>query len=254
MTGVRRGDPEREHDLVRPHGPVRRHDLVWLDPGFEPAGSACDDPIASRSRLRAGLPFVVARQHDLDATRLRVGFTLPGTGRRTRIGLIAPRAAIARQAPPPRLRDAIAAAPASWRGPMDRLAASCERLGMTPRLYGSLAQQLVSGERCLHADSDLDVLIDLEPSEALAPLLRALRAPGTARPRIDGEIRSRGGWSVAWRELAAALLDGSRPFCLAKSDRDVRLLPVGGPHDEFRLVDECRPLASSAACHARSVA
>ena len=239
--------------MSQTRAPWRRHDWVWLRADFDAAGvgigdaagdaaaaaAAADPADACAARARAGLPFVVARQHAVGPTQVRLGFTPPGTGPRRRIGVVVPRAAVARIAAPPRLRDAIDAAPAAWQATMRTLAEACEALGLTARLYGSLAQQLALGTACLNPRSDLDVLVDLACDEALRALLRALRAADAGPVRVDGEIRSRGGWAVAWRELADAL-EGGRPWCLAKSDREVRLLPVGAPHDEFHLAEADR--------------
>ncbi|MFX7163564.1 phosphoribosyl-dephospho-CoA transferase MdcG domain-containing protein, partial [Acinetobacter baumannii] len=92
----------------------------------------------------------------------------------------------------------------------------------TPRVYGSLLWQSLSGKPCLRDDSDLDLLFDLEDPAPLPALLALLRHADGAL-RLDGEIRC-GAHAVAWRELAAAL-DGRSPRrVLAKSDDGIVLI------------------------------
>lgn len=204
----------------------RRHDLVWLRARAAVDLTACsaaaaDDVHAWRNASR---PLVCARNDGLPADRVRLGLTLPGTGERRRVSLVAARADIERSTPLPSLASLLATLPAAHRPLLHALAERCAALGVTPRVYGSLLWQSLSGEPCLRADSDLDLLFDLDhpaPQPALLALLR--NAEGALR--LDGEIRC-GAHAVAWRELAAAF-DGSGPRrVLAKSDDGVALIDV----------------------------
>ncbi|MGV2480098.1 UNVERIFIED_CONTAM: malonate decarboxylase holo-[acyl-carrier-protein] synthase, partial [Salmonella enterica subsp. enterica serovar Weltevreden] len=117
-----------------------------------------------------------------------LGLTLPGTGERRRVSLVAARADIERSTPLPSLASLLATLPAAHRPLLHALAERCAALGVTPRVYGSLLWQSLSGEPCLRADSDLDLLFDLDhpaPQPALLALLR--NAEGALR--LDGEIR-----------------------------------------------------------------
>ncbi|MBL8468609.1 malonate decarboxylase holo-[acyl-carrier-protein] synthase [Methyloversatilis discipulorum] len=206
--------------------PPRRHDLVWLRAGAAvELATCCASAAADVERWRAaGRPLVGARSDDLPAERVRLGLTLPGTGQRRRVSLIATRADIERSTPLPPLASLVGALPAGHRPSLHALAGQCSALGVTPRIYGSLLWQSLSGEPCLRADSDLDLLFDIEDSGALPALLTLLQ--NTDSPlRLDGEIRC-GMHAVAWRELAAAL-DGRGPRrVLAKSDDGVALIDV----------------------------
>lgn len=205
---------------------LRRHDLVWLRAGASVELAACSASAAADvERWRAaGRPLVCARSDGLPADRVRLGLTLPGTGERRRVSLVAAHADIERCAPSPSLDALVDTLPAAHRPSLHALIERCTALGVTPRVYGSLLWQSLSGEACLRAGSDLDLLFDLEDSAALPTLLTLLQ--NTDSPlRLDGEIRC-GAHAVAWRELAAAL-DGRGPRrVLARSDDGVALIDV----------------------------
>lgn len=205
---------------------LRRHDLVWLRAGAAVDLTACSAAAAAdvEAWRKAGRPLVSARGDGLSADRLRLGLTLPGTGERRRVSLTAARTDVERSTPPPPIDTLVDTLPAGHRPSLHALAERCAALGVTPRVYGSLLWQSLSGEPCLRADSDLDLLFDLEGPAPLPSLLELLRDADGAL-RLDGEIRC-GAHAVAWRELAAAF-DGSGPRrVLAKSDDDVALIDV----------------------------
>lgn len=201
----------------------RRHDLVWLDPEAldRLEVSAGDRPLLA-DRLQRALPLVTGR-HEPGDTRLRLGFTVPGTGPRRRVGVIAPREARVRHTPPPLLVDLCTSAPVSWCAPMIDLATDMAAAGHTIRAYGSLVNQHLSAQPCLRPDSDLDVLADCTDRAQAIDALRVLNRFANGHPRIDGELRI-AGWAAAWRELAGAL--DTKRSVLTKSDTAVRLMPV----------------------------
>ncbi|WP_341928742.1 malonate decarboxylase holo-[acyl-carrier-protein] synthase [Methyloversatilis discipulorum] len=205
----------------------RRHDLVWLRAGAAVDLTACSTAAAAdvdRWR-RAGRPLVCARSDDQPTERVRLGLTLPGTGERRRVSLTTARADVERSTPPPPLASLLDALPAAHRPSLHAFAERCTGLRITPRVYGSLLWQSLSGKPCLRDDSDLDLLFDLEDPAPLPALLALLRHADGAL-RLDGEIRC-GAHAVAWRELAAAL-DGRSPRrVLAKSDDGIVLIDVG---------------------------
>lgn len=206
---------------------LRRHDLVWLRAGAAVTLAACSAAAAAdvEAWRRAGRPLVCARSDALPTERVRLGLTLPGTGVRRRVSLTAARADVERSTPPPPLASLLDALPAAHRPSLHAFAERCTALGITPRVYGSLLWQSLSGKPCLRDDSDLDLLFDLEDPAPLPALLALLRHADGAL-RLDGEIRC-GAHAVAWRELAAAL-DGRSPRrVLAKSDDGIVLIDVG---------------------------
>lgn len=200
-----------------------RHDLVWLDPEAidRLEVSAGDRPLLA-DWLQRARPLVTGRREPGDA-RLRLGFTVPGVGTRRRVGVIAPRNTLVGHAPPPMLADLVESAPMSWRDTLLDLSAAMASAGHAVRAYGSLVNQHLSGQPCLRADSDLDVLVNCAHRAQAIDALRVLEGFGDGHPRIDGELRI-AGWAVAWRELAGAL--GTKRSVLTKSDTAVRLMAV----------------------------
>lgn len=210
--------------------PLRRHDLVWLDPAID-AGAFASAEQAEHARrwVQQCRPLVVARQSDaaiIQADQLNLGFTLPSAPARTRISLRVPRAAIIRHSRPLLLPDAIEHAPHSWRDGMSSLHELCTKAGAVARVYGSLSSQACTGEIYVDAASDLDLLLECSEHTRLDELLAALESFPLQPLRIDGEILAQSGWAVAWRELAAALSSATPCKVLAKSDCDARLIPV----------------------------
>ncbi|MBT0961873.1 malonate decarboxylase holo-[acyl-carrier-protein] synthase [Denitromonas iodatirespirans] len=201
----------------------RRHDRVWLDP-------AAIDRLVVSQPWRAALvdwlghdrPLVAARRMPGQAL-LPLGFTLPGTGARVRVGVLAPVEAIRAQAPAPPLTELLSTAPASWQAPLAALAEALAAAGVTARSYGSLVNQWLTGAPCLRADSDVDLLLDCADADSARQVLAVLAGQAPVTPRIDGELRLHGR-AVAWRELAAALASGGR--VLAKSDTTIALMPA----------------------------
>lgn len=211
-----------------------RHDQVWLaqdrvdESVREQVGEQGGETAAARVTdwVRAGWPFIVARQGGTDPDRIRLGLTLPAVAGapRSRLALIVPRAAIVRRQPPPLLARAVEIAPQGWRERLRDVGDLAARCGFAPRVYGSLAAELATGDRFLTGDSDVDLLFDWRGGSRLMPLLDGLLRFGDDLPRLDGEVRRADGRAVAWRELAAALRAGGAVGVLAKSDIAVELI------------------------------
>lgn len=212
---------------------LQRHDQAWLAPDLDPRPFVCDVRLtdAAFAWIAAGRPFVVASQQDIESSRARLGFTLPGVDARRRVGLVVPRSAIVRTARAPMLRDAIDAAPSGWRSLMRAIDDLCVECRITPRVFGSLAAQLASGEPYLAPASDLDLLFECGSASDLDALLAGLCALDGRVPRVDGEVLMPCGWAVAWRELDGALAGGASSRVLARSACEVALLPLS----RFRL-------------------
>jgi phosphoribosyl-dephospho-CoA transferase len=200
---------------------MQRHDLVWLDPDIDAGAVAADNPEAALHWIRQRHPLVFTRQPATQgADQLALGFTQPLT--RTRISLRAPRAAVIHRMRPLLLPDAMDHAPDSWRENMFSLQQLCENAGTVARVYGSLSSHAFTGENCLDEESDLDLLLECSRQTKFDLLLAGLEA--IRCPKIDGEILMPTGWAVAWRELFQQKEKSAQ--VLAKSNREVRLLPV----------------------------
>lgn len=204
---------------------LHRHDLVWLDAGFPESELRVTAAHGGdlRNWLARGLPLVVGRQFG-GAGGVRLGFTLPGIGHRRRVEVHAPRAAIVSHEPPPALYTVAGAAPEPWRTRLLAVAGAFREAGLVARAYGSLVTQALTGEACLRAASDVDLLLDCHSADEALAALELLRTFGDGPPRLDGELRMPHGWAVAWRELENALASGDS--VLAKADDEVRLIGV----------------------------
>lgn len=209
-----------------------RHHLAWLAPGAgaaaQLAGPCCvaeETALELLDRwLQRNRPLIVTRQPARPAATIKLGLALPPAEGKYRLAFAVPRAMVRAIRPPPLLADAVAALPIPWRTTIAALIATPEIAACEPRLYGSVAMQVLSGETCLGESSDLDLL--LSPSSwpaaqrAAASLLKL--GANLAGPRLDGEIVSPAGLAVAWRELATA-----PARLLVKSISAVDLLDTG---------------------------
>jgi phosphoribosyl-dephospho-CoA transferase len=209
--------------------PYHRHDLIWLDPESDAGLFACkDQEEQARNWVKNNFPLVVARQSDplaIVANQIILGFTLPSAPMRTRVMLKADRSAIIQHQRPTLLRDAIQLAPKNWRSTMVNLNDLCDQKDVTARIYGSMSSEIFTGFRYLDETSDLDVLLECGEQTNLTELLIQLESFPMI-PRIDGEILASSGWAVAWRELAAALRPDTKRQVLAKSNTEIRMMPI----------------------------
>jgi len=210
-----------------PDAVFQRHDLVWLDPARPLAGVALQpaDGDLLRDWVERRLPLVAGRQ-DGQGEGLRLGFTLPGTGSRRRVGVRAPRCAIVDHRPAPLLEQMLAQTdvPPGWRAGLAETVRDLGRAGMVAQAFGSLVTQAYTGEPCIRAGSDADLLIPCRDRNDIAAAVAALRRHGEGVPRLDAELRMPHGGAVAWRELEQALADGAGARVLVKFDTAVRLL------------------------------
>lgn len=188
-----------------------RHDLVTAAP------AAWDALLAGRRDLdgvphllgwaEAGRPLIVRRRVLGEGDNLvPLGLPLPPADGKRRIGLALP-AETLRPVTPPSLAEAAPHAPAAWRGAIDALLALAAEHRVTPRPFGALLWQAVTGLTYLSPTSDLDLLW---PGPVPRTLLDGLaRIDATAPMRLDGEILLPDGGGVQWRELHEAPSGGT---------------------------------------------
>lgn len=119
-----------------------------------------------------------------------------------RIGFaVEPRAVVGIEAPLA-LVDVIDTAPFAWRAALRELHDRGARLGVPFHVYGSLAWQAISGEACVTASSDVDLLWS---SDRVDPVLRLLADwEADSGLHADGELLLADGGGIAWRELIRA--------------------------------------------------
>jgi phosphoribosyl-dephospho-CoA transferase len=182
-----------------------RHDLVWLRAGWQSAlrapAPATDLAVVDRW-VGLGRPAVARRAEREDPDAIALGVALPpADGRRRRVALLVAPAAVARVAPPLRLADVVASAPAGWRPRLAALDAAARRAGLALGVYGSLACQHLAGEPYVSAASDVDLLVRPAGAAELRAALGLLLAHAAGPPALDGEVLLPGGFAVSWREL-----------------------------------------------------
>ena len=188
-----------------------RHDLVEADQ------AAWDALLAGRRDLdgvphlpgwtRAGRPLIVRRRVPGEGADLvSLGLPLPPADGKRRIGLALP-PEVLRPVTPPSLADAAPDAPEAWQATIGALLALARDHHVTPRPFGALLWQAVTGLTYLSASSDLDLLWTGPVSPSLLDGLARIEA--TAPMRLDGEILLPDGGGVHWRELREAPPGGS---------------------------------------------
>lgn len=222
---------------------MRRHDLVYLDrdAAFETPCAATGDSAwqAARDWIAAGRPLVAARQ-PAGGGPLLLGLSLPLKQQRKRLTIhVDRRAAAGIDAPLAIARCCSRLAPADadvLRRLAGRATACSARLGV----FGSLAWEVLSGEDYRHAESDIDLICDVETFPQFEAMLAALQqAANQLSCRLDGEMRFPDGNAVAWREVAA-----QRPHPAA-------LVLVKGPHEVgLRPLPALLATLNEACCHA----
>lgn len=125
--------------------------------------------------------------------------------------------------PPVLLSDAAPVAPAAWQPTIAGLLALGTSLGISPRVFGGLLWQHVTGLAYLSPKSDLDLQWRVGDQRTATALLAGLTRLDAESPmRLDGELELPGGGGVNWRELA----EGADGEVLVKSMDGVETRPV----------------------------
>jgi phosphoribosyl-dephospho-CoA transferase len=204
-----------------------RHQLVWLtDHAWAKIQTGPWDlqaqALLTHWRTQR-LPLVVTRQRG-DVAPGQVCLGLPGPTRcdRRKLAINVAVGAIAAHGMCPTLAQIAPAA--EWCDAAGDLANALAQIGVQARVYGSYAWQHLTGLTYLHADSDLDLCLEvsqLDKASQAIDLLAQTQLP----MRLDGEVIFPGGHAVAWRELAQ-LFNGKVSQVLLKNRHDVRLVDL----------------------------
>lgn len=206
---------------------MRRHDWVYLAPGALPAVAPCAPPVRSwlDGWMARGGPLVVARQC-VPAEQVALGAVTPLRLGRARVACTVGHDAVIRVRGPVSVAEAAHGLPRDVARTLASLGRELATHGVRLGVYGSTAWSYFTREVYRHADSDVDVVCDLDAASRLDVCLTALRNAQAAMPcRLDGEVRFPCGRAVAWHELDAARRDGV-PWVLAKGARDVGMAAV----------------------------
>ena len=187
---------------------LARHHLVWLHPAgwarlrafcWPDAATECLALWAERDH-----PLVVVRQDaTLDAGRLALGLPAPRRWGRLRLRLQVAPGEVRRTSRFPLAAEIDLQLAPAFRERWSHLLAALADAGVAPRAYGSHGWQHLTGEICLHAGSDLDLLAAVGSSEVADQTCALLLRAGIESPRLDGELIFPNRAAVAWREWAA---------------------------------------------------
>lgn len=182
-----------------------RHRLVYLDPAH------WNETLAAYPAFQAipvvvdwvgsGRPLIARRPVCDDmASRVPLGLPLPPSLGKQRLAFAVPPGAIASDAPPPLLADALREAPTPWQETIAALIA----FDPETRCFGSLAWEHLTGLPYLSETSDLDLVWQVSKADQAARLVTALTRIDLEAPmRLDGEIVTPMGLAVQWREFAS---------------------------------------------------
>lgn len=208
---------------------MRRHDLVYLHPdaAFGTPCAVTGDPfwLAASEWIGRGRPLVAARQPD-GAAGVLLGLSLPLAQQRKRLSIQVDRSAVAEIRSPLSIEQCWLRLSPGQADVLRRLAARAAACSVRIGVFGSLAWEALSGEDYRHAESDIDLIIDVDTTAQLDAMLLALQLAASQLPcRLDGEIRLPDGSAVAWREFAANR-DKPMAAVLVKGPREVALVPI----------------------------
>lgn len=215
---------------------MRRHDLAYLRPDapFHFHCGATDTALAQRvsAWMQAKRPLVVARQGG-NGHELLLGLTLPASEGRRRMGCIVAHQDVLQITQPLSITRCLHHLEAELAAPLAELAARLENQGVQIGVYGSLAWEVLSGERYRHAASDIDVICDVTSLEETEVTLAALGETATRLAcGLDGEIRFPDGRAAAWKELRSAW-STTNAQVLVKGPAEVAMVPVASLLAQF---------------------
>jgi phosphoribosyl-dephospho-CoA transferase len=169
-------------------------------------------PLAARW-VDHGWPLVARRPLPGEEDGVPLGLPLPPAHGKRRLLVLVQWADIVAVAPPRRLADCRAVAPAAWQDAIGRIL-ELPGLREEVRCFGSLAWARLTGLNFIASSSDLDLLLaprNMGDATALSESLAAIERD--APMRLDGEILRPDGAAANWREVhggAADLLVKSR--------------------------------------------
>jgi phosphoribosyl-dephospho-CoA transferase len=203
--------------------PLRRHQLAYLSAeGWRQALQLARDEQAQdcfRHWAAQGLPLVVTRQPlapERDQPPIALGLSAPPAWGRRLLSLQAQAADVAWFGEFPWLSDAVPVLPRGVRTGLQRLDEALATRGLRAHVYGSVGWQRLTGQRYLHALSDLDLWLAVADADEADAAVALLQRHAPARPRLDGELVFPDGGAVAWREWEAWRAGRSRALLVKR--------------------------------------
>jgi phosphoribosyl-dephospho-CoA transferase len=187
---------------------MRRHDLVQVEPAAWDAmlrshSAFVDLPLVA-DWARLGRPVIVRRRMVGDCVGgVPAALPLPPSHGKRRLAFSFPAGAAMAVMPPVLLCEAARTTPTPWHSVIAAVLDISDTVKTTPRVFGALLWEHVTGLPYLTAKSDLDLLWSVS-DELTAVLLveRLLELEAEGPVRIDGELELPDGAGVNWRELA----------------------------------------------------
>jgi phosphoribosyl-dephospho-CoA transferase len=212
--------------------PLRRHQLAYLSAeGWRQALELTRDEQAQgcfRHWAAQGLPLVVTRQplapeqdhpsarQDREQAPLALGLCAPPAWGRRLLSLQVPPSSVAWFGEFPLLSDASPVLPRGVRAGLQWLDEALAARGLRTHVYGSVGWQRLTGQRYLHALSDLDLWLAVADADEADAAVALLQRHAPTRPRLDGELVFPDGGAVAWREWEAWRAGRSRALLVKR--------------------------------------
>jgi phosphoribosyl-dephospho-CoA transferase len=185
---------------------LRRHDLLQAEPAAWDAMLRCypallDLPLVA-DWARFGRPIIVRRRMVGDFVD-GVPAALPLCHGKRRLAFSFPAGAAMAAVPPVLLCDAAPTAPTAWRSIVTAVLDIGDTVKITPRVFGALLWEHVTGLPYLTTKSDLDLLWSISDERTAVLLVeKLLKLEAEGPVRLDGELELSDGAGVNWRELA----------------------------------------------------
>jgi phosphoribosyl-dephospho-CoA transferase len=210
--------------------PLRRHQLAYLSAeGWRQALELARDEQAQdcfRHWAAQGLPLVVTRQPlaleqdgvslAQEPPRIALGLSAPPAWGRRLLRLQVQSSDVAWFGEFPWLSDAVPVLPRGVRAGLQRLDEALAARGLRAHVYGSVGWQRLTGQRYLHALSDLDLWLAVAHADEADAAVALLQRHAPTRPRLDGELVFADGGAVAWREWEAWRAGRSRALLVKR--------------------------------------
>jgi phosphoribosyl-dephospho-CoA transferase len=185
---------------------LRRHDLLRTEPAVWDTMLRCHPGLADLPLVadwaRLDRPVTVRRRMTGDfVDGVPAALPLPPCHGKQRLAFSLFSGAGVVALPPVLLRETVRAAPVEWQPVIAALLDLGDTVGVTPRVFGGLLWEHLTGLRYLTAQSDLDLLWSVSDERIASLLVEGLLRLDADPVRLDGEIELPDGAGVNWREL-----------------------------------------------------